>query len=251
VVFHVAQWVHHSGMVDSWIPSRGVPHRRLTYSAAEGIILLILRIPEWHSGNYCGKGWSRGLRAIRNGALMSQSSDDARLIARAQEGEPAAVAEIYERHHAAIYRYVFYRVGDVPTAEDLTGTVFVRVVENIDRFVYRGRPLLTWLYTIARNVVVDHHRRTGGPAIVPLEERLVNGAADVERAAERALTQQRLARALSRLTEDQRQVIVLKFIEEMSNEEAAATMAKTVGAVKSLQHRALASLQRILAEGSV
>jgi RNA polymerase sigma-70 factor (ECF subfamily) len=188
------------------------------------------------------------LHATRNGALMSHSSDDARLVARAQEGELAAVAEIYERHHAAVYRYVFYRVGDASTAEDLTGTVFVRVVENIDRFVYRGRPLLTWVYTIARNVVVDHHRRTGGPVIVPLDERLESGAADVERAAEHALTQQRLARALSRLTEDQRQVIVLKFIEEMSNEEAAETLAKTVGAVKSLQHRGLAALQRILAD---
>jgi len=223
----------------------------LTYSAAKGMISLGLLIPEWLSGNYCGEGWSCRLRAARNGALMSHPSDDARLIARAQEGELAAVAEIYERHHGAIYRYVFYRVGDAPTAEDLTGTVFVRVVENIDRFVYRGRPLLTWLYTIARNVVVDHHRRTGGPAIVPLEERLVNGAVDVERAADRALTQQRLARALSHLTEDQRQVIVLKFMEQMTNQEAAQTMEKTVGAVKSLQHRALAALQRILAEDGV
>ena len=182
---------------------------------------------------------------------MSGTANDARMVSRAQQGDQAAIAEIYERHHAAIYRYVFYRVGDVATAEDLTGAVFVRVVENIDRFVYRGRPLLTWLYTIARNVVVDHHRRTGGPVIVPLDERLESGAADVERAAERALTQQRLAHALSRLTEDQRQVIVLKFIEEMSNDETAETMAKTVGAVKSLQHRGLAALQRILADDGV
>ncbi len=180
---------------------------------------------------------------------MSGSTDDATLVARAQQGDRAAVAEIYERHHPAIYRYIFYRVGDSPTAEDLTGTVFVRVVENIDRFVYRGKPLLTWLYTIARNVVVDHHRRTGGAAAVPLDERLVTGEGDVERAAELALTQQRLAAALSHLTDDQRQVILLKFIEEMSNEEVAETLGKTIGAVKSLQHRALAALQRVLSDG--
>ncbi len=182
---------------------------------------------------------------------MSGSTDDATLVARAQQGDRAAVAEIYERHHPAIYRYVFYRVGDTLTAEDLTGAVSVRVVENIDRFVYRGRPLLTWLYTIARNVVVDHHRRTGGAAAVPLDERLVTGEGDVERAAERALTQQRLAAALSHLTEDQRKVILLKFIEEMSNEEVAETLGKTIGAVKSLQHRALAALQRVLSDGGV
>jgi RNA polymerase sigma-70 factor (ECF subfamily) len=182
---------------------------------------------------------------------MSGSTDDATLIARAQQGDRAAVAEIYERHHPAIYRYIFYRVDDTPTAEDLTGMVFVRVVENIDRFVYRGRPLLTWLYTIARNVVVDHPRRTGGAAAVPLDERLAVGEGDVERAAERALTQQRLAAALGHLTEDQRQVILLKFIEEMSNEEVAETLGKTIGAVKSLQHRALAALQRVLSDGGV
>ncbi|HUW96216.1 MAG TPA: sigma-70 family RNA polymerase sigma factor [Anaerolineae bacterium] len=180
---------------------------------------------------------------------MSGASDDAKLVALAQRGDRSAIAEIYERHHSAIYRYIYYRVGDTATAEDLTGTVFVRVVEHLDGFVYRGRPLLSWLYTIARNVVVDHHRRTSGPIILPLDERLLTGAVDVERAAERALAQRQLAAALSRLTEDQRQVILLKFIEEMSNEEVADVLGKTVGAVKSLQHRALAALHRVLSTG--
>jgi RNA polymerase sigma-70 factor (ECF subfamily) len=179
---------------------------------------------------------------------MPGPSGDAALVARAKQGERAAVAEIYERHHQAVYRYIYYRVGDTTTAEDLTGMVFVRVVEHIDRFVYRGRPLLTWLYTIARNVVVDHHRRTGGAVVVPLDERLVTGEGDVERAAELALTQERLAVGLSHLTEDQRQVILLKFIEARSNKEVAETLGKTIGAVKSLQHRALAALHRILSE---
>jgi RNA polymerase sigma-70 factor (ECF subfamily) len=177
---------------------------------------------------------------------MPAPSDDSKLVARAQQGDRAAIAEIYERHHSAIYRYVFYRVGDALTAEDLTGTVFVRVVENIDRFVYRGRPILSWLYTIARNVVVDFHRRRAGQDTLPLDEQLMTGAADVERAAERALTQRRLAVALSDLTEDQRQVILLKFVEGMSNEEVSEMMGKTLGAVKSMQHRALAALHRAL-----
>jgi len=177
---------------------------------------------------------------------MPPPSDDAKLVARAQQGDRAAIAEIYERHYSAIYRYVFYRVGDAPTAEDLTGTIFVRVVENIDSFVYRGRPILSWLYTIARNVVVDFHRRGAGQATLPLDESLMTGGEDVEQAADRALTQRRLAAALSHLTEDQRQVILLKFVEGMSNEEVAQMVGKTVGSVKSLQHRALAALHRAL-----
>ncbi|MCP4539279.1 MAG: hypothetical protein GY832_19255 [Chloroflexi bacterium] len=77
------------------------------------------------------------------------SQDEIRLIQRAKQGDRAAFAEIYDRHQPAIYRYIFYQVSDTATAEDLTGKVFVRLVEKIDRFTYRGRPLLAWLYTIA------------------------------------------------------------------------------------------------------
>jgi len=197
---------------------------------------------------YCSAR-ERPRHTVRSGAAMPPPGDDARLVARAQQGDRAAIAEIYERHHAAVYRYIFYRVGDAPTAEDLTGTVFVRVVESIDGFVYRGRPILSWLYTIARNVVIDFHRRGAGQAILPLDESLVNGATDVEEAADRALTQRRLGAALSHLTEDQRQVILLKFVEGKSNEEVAQILGKTLGGVKSLQHRALAALQRALGGG--
>ena len=177
---------------------------------------------------------------------MTTSSDEARLIQRAQQGDRAAFAEIYERHQPAVYRYIYYRVGDTPTAEDLTGAVFVRVVEKIDGFVYRGRPLLTWLYTIARNAVIDYQRHSGQAVMLPIDERLVAEGEDVEGTVDRGLTQERLAAALTHLTEDQRQVILLKFIEEMSNEETARVVGKSVGAVKALQHRALAALQRVL-----
>ena len=174
------------------------------------------------------------------------SNDEARLIRRAQRGDPAAFTEIYDRHQPAVYRYVFYRVGDVATAEDLTSEVFVRLVEKIDHFTYRGRPLLAWLYTIARNLVTDHHRRTGQVTMLPLDEQLVAETDDLEQAAERGLVQRRLAAALPHLTEDQRQVIILKFVEGLNNAEVARILGKPVGAVKSLQHRALAALRRIL-----
>jgi RNA polymerase sigma-70 factor (ECF subfamily) len=170
-------------------------------------------------------------------------NDEASLIRRAKKGDPAAFAEIYDRYQPAIYRYIFYRVSDSTTAEDLTGEVFVRVVEKIDRFAYRGRPLLSWLYTIARNLVVDHHRQA---SVLVEDEQVAVDATDIEETLEHTLTQQRLAAAVSHLTEDQRRVILLKFIEGVDNRTVARMLGKSVGAVKSLQHRGLAALRRVL-----
>jgi len=174
------------------------------------------------------------------------SRDEARLIQRAKAGDPAAFAEIYDRHQPAIYRYIFFRVGDVATAEDLSGEVFVRLMEKIDHFTRRGRPLLAWLYTIARNLITDYQRQAGQITTLPPYEELVAETDDLEQAAERELGRRRLAAALTHLTEDQRQVIILKFIEGLDNAEVARTLGKSVGAVKSLQHRALAALRHIL-----
>ena len=173
------------------------------------------------------------------------SKEEAKLIQRAKEGDPAALAEIYDRYQPAIYRYIFYRVGDAATAEDLTSEVFVRMVESFDDFTC-SRPLLAWLYTIARNLVIDHYRSAGKTIMVPLSEKLVANTPPPEGAAELTLDQRRLVAAIEQLTEDQRQVIILKFFEGLDNETVAKILGKPYGAVKSLQHRALESLRRIL-----
>lgn len=172
------------------------------------------------------------------------SRDDALLIKRAKEGEPAAFAEIYTRHHDAVYAYVYFRVNDARLAEDLAGEVFVRMVEKIDGFTYRGRPILAWLYTIARNLLVDHQRQRAKANHQPLDERLVAGEAGPEEITTQNLTRDCLARCLRHLTEDQQLVILHKLLEGRSNAEVADLLGKTEGAIKSLQHRALASLRR-------
>jgi RNA polymerase sigma-70 factor (ECF subfamily) len=177
---------------------------------------------------------------------MSRSADDAALVARAKQGDREAVADIYERYQPAVYRYVYFRVGDEPSAEDLTATVFVRVVEKLDSYRHKGRPLLAWLYTIARNVVIDHHRRSGSSTVVPLDQELVDESRSVERAVDQWLTQRQLAAAMADLTEEQRQVIILRFIEGMTCKEVGRVLDKSTGAVKSLQHRGLAALARVL-----
>ncbi len=170
------------------------------------------------------------------------------LIRRAQGYEPEAFGEIYERYYAGVYKYIFYRVGDRGLAEDLTMEVFVKAMEAIDGFTFRGVPFSAWLYRIASNLVIDYFRRQPTQPALSLEEKLVASSEHASQQLESEFTHQALRRALGELTEDQQQVIVFKFVDGLSNHEVAQLLGKTEGAVKSLQHRALASLGRVLGE---
>jgi len=175
--------------------------------------------------------------------------DEARLIQLAQQGDAEACATLYDRHYDAVYRYCYYRVGDVSLAQDLAGEVFVRMVDKLGTFKVRGRPLLAWLYTIARNLVNDAHRYAGQATHLPLNAATALGGddkVDLIRRVDQRLEADCLATALKHLTEEQRQVILLKFMEGLNNAEVAHLLSKTEGAVKSLQHRALGSLRRAL-----
>jgi RNA polymerase sigma-70 factor (ECF subfamily) len=174
------------------------------------------------------------------------SNDELGLIQRAQRGDAAACAALYDRHYDAVYRYCYYRVGDVALAQDVASEVFVRMVEKLDSFKPRGRPLLAWLYTIARNLIADSHRRQGRTTHLPLDEALTVGQESLTQDVERSLLADCLRIALRHLTEDQRQVILLKFMENHTNAQVARMLRKTEGSIKSLQHRALGSLRRAL-----
>jgi RNA polymerase sigma-70 factor (ECF subfamily) len=184
-------------------------------------------------------GWNR-----KPDVLMS--NDEFGLIQRAQRGDAAACAALYDRHYEAVYRYCYYRLGDVTLAQDLAGEVFVRMVEKLDSFKPRGRPLLTWLYTIARNLIIDTHRREGRATHLPLDDALTVGEENPSQDVERRLLADCLELALRHLTEDQSRVILLKFLEDYSNAQVARALDKTEGIIKSLQHRALAALRRAL-----
>ena len=177
--------------------------------------------------------------------MNQTAANDPDLVRRAQQGDRTAFAAIYDRHYQAVFNYIFYRVSDAPLAEDLTADVFVRLVEKIHTFT-PDKPILAWLYTIARNRVIDHHRRHGRTTLVPLDDDLDAADDDPAAAADAHWRRTALAAALVQLTEEQRLVILLKFVEDCSNACAAAVLGKTEGAVKSLQHRALAALGRIL-----
>ncbi len=173
-------------------------------------------------------------------------NDESRLIERAKRREPAALSELYQRHVDAIYRYIYYRVGDGATAEDLTAEVFMRVVESIDRYDDCGIPISAWLYRIAHARVYDHWRREHRRPQVEWDDVSTSPELTVEPPAGDVLALQHLLQALHGLKDEQQQVLVLKFLEGLDNGTIAQIMNKTEGAIKALQHRALAAMARIL-----
>jgi RNA polymerase sigma-70 factor, ECF subfamily len=161
--------------------------------------------------------------------------------------DPHAFGQLYDRFVERIYRYLYCRTGSHPEAEDLTEQVFLKAWEAIGRYRWQGRPFLAWLYRLAHNVHIDHVRTQKPTTSLNNDDRpidLPNPGAAVELA--RTLDADLLARALGKLTPDQQQVIVMKFIEGMDNENIALSMNRREGAVRALQMRALMSLRRVL-----
>jgi RNA polymerase sigma-70 factor, ECF subfamily len=177
------------------------------------------------------------------GEAVQVYPDETDLILRAKAYDPDALGTLYERYYQGIYRYVYYRVGDSCLAEDLTGDIFMKMLHGMESYSIQGVPFSAWLYRIARNRIIDHMRRQPEKSNVSLEEARVETIASGENTLENALERDELLKAVQVLTDDQRQVILLKFIEDLDNASIAAVLGKTEGAVKSLQHRALDTLR--------
>lgn len=176
------------------------------------------------------------------------SSSDAALVKRSQAGDETAFVALYEQYQPAVYTYLYYRLSDTMLAEDLTAEVFIRLLNRLASLDLNERPLLAWLYTIAANLAIDHHRKNGRYHWLPLDDEQDGQEHDLAQSADSYLAQEKLAAALNQLTEEQRQVVLLKFVEDRSNAEVGAILGKNEGSVKSLQHRALAALRRVLAK---
>lgn len=173
----------------------------------------------------------------------------ARIIAGAQSGDAAAFSEIYARYAGLILRYLYARVRESETAQDLTQEVFVRVLKGIDGFEFRGeKSFLGWLYTIAGNVLIGQVRRKH-PISTPLDDGLEVVDPRGQDAVHSLYDRLELEYAIAQLTADQQQVLTLKFFADLSNTEIARIIGRTEGAVKALQHRALQALQHILERG--
>lgn len=177
---------------------------------------------------------------------MARTDQEEALLQRVQEYDPAALGAIYDRYSGRIYNYIYYRLGDENLAEDLTGTVFVKMMEAIRSSKSWNVSFSGWLYRIAHNLVVDHYRRHRQNRTVSLDDCVLVGDQDPVKAVERQMECDRLRLAIGQLTREQGLVVVLKFVDGYTNAEVAEMLGKTEGAVKSLQFRAMASLRRIL-----
>jgi RNA polymerase sigma-70 factor (ECF subfamily) len=174
-----------------------------------------------------------------------------KLVDRAQAGDRDALEELYLIHFDRIYSYLHMTVGNRHDAEDLTTQTFLRMLESIGKFRWQSAPFSAWLFRIAHNLSMDHFRaaRRWQP-----EEEVPEPPGAAERSAEEealhSIGRKSMLEMIEGLSDEQRQVLTLKFVFSFSNADVATILEKTEGAVKSLQHRALVSLQKQLATGA-
>jgi RNA polymerase sigma-70 factor, ECF subfamily len=174
--------------------------------------------------------------------------NEAELIQRARRLEGQALASIYDTYNEAIYRYALRLLGDVTLAEDCVSETFTRFLQALSKGKGPRSHLQAYLFRIAHNWVTDYYRRSR-PETRPIEDEIGLAAKDDPAQAALKNAQMRRTRvALLELTPDQQAVISLKYFEGWENAEVAAMLSKPVGAVKSLQHRALATLKRMLVD---
>src|SRR2546429_9689773 len=170
-----------------------------------------------------------------------------RLVERGQQGERGALEELYLVHFDRIYSYLHMSVGNRHDAEDLTTQTFLKMLESVGKSRWRSAPFPAWLFRIAHNLAMDHFRanRRWQPEEEVPEPDPGEGSAAEEEALE-SIGRRSMLELIENLSHEQQQVLTLKFVFNFSNGEAATILDKTEGAIKSLQHRALASLQRQL-----
>ncbi len=191
---------------------------------------------EWGTGAIDDEGRPRACTTlIRDGELVDL----------ARGGDKEAFGELYERYLEKIYNYVYYRTGNHHDAEDLTARVFTRAMAHIETYTERGVPFQAWLYRIAHNLVANWHRDRGRRKVIPLDEFIASslGSESPDHQAEDNEEREALLRAIRRLPEERQQLLMLKFVEHLSNAEIGDIMNRTEGAVKSLYHRTLIALR--------
>lgn len=177
---------------------------------------------------------------------MELEISDTDALARAAEGDNEAFGILYDRYIGRIYNYIYYRTGNQHDAEDLTSRVFTRAIKHIPHYEDRGLPFSAWLYRIAHNLVANFHRDNSRRQIVELDEsyRLPSSIEQPEVKVERTEQEQYLMDLVSTLPDDRQQLLILKFVDHLSNAEIGEIMGKTEGAIKSLYHRTLLSLRK-------
>jgi len=172
------------------------------------------------------------------------------LVERARAGDRQAFGELYDRYAPLTYRHIHCLVGDRQAAEDLTAQTFLQALQAIGRYEERGLPFRAWLLRIARNLAINHWRvqRNNGSSRNHGSERAILSP---EQFCEAKLREEEVWRAVRSLRGDQRQVIILRFVDGLSYPEVAQVLGKSIGAIRVVQYRALSALRRALEDGNL
>jgi RNA polymerase sigma-70 factor, ECF subfamily len=169
------------------------------------------------------------------------------LIEKARSNDAGAFGKLYDMYVDRIYKHVYYRVGNPTDVEDITQEVFTKAWQAIGRYRITTTPFLAWLMRISHNMVVDYYRkRKKNESYLDDDSWIVDPAPTPEESAELGYDQKRLRRAILELQGDQQQVLMMHFIEGFTCAEIAAAIGKKEGAIRVIQHRALAKLRQIL-----
>jgi len=181
---------------------------------------------------------------LSRAAAALEHSDELALVQRAAT-EADAFGALYERYVRRIYNYIYYRTGNHHDAEDLTARVFQRAMRHVGSFEDKGVPFSAWLYRIAHNLVANWHRDRSRRPLVPLDDRAIQSGGHIhpEMQAVAAEEEALLLTAVRRLPAERQQLLILKFVERLSNADIGRIMGRTEGAIKSLYHRTLNSLR--------
>ena len=181
---------------------------------------------------------------VNANTAVPRANDDTELVLRAIQKDQAAFGELYDRHVVRVYRHIYYMVGNAAEAEDLTAQAFLRAWEAIPRYQVRGAPFVSWLLRIAHNLGVSHLRSKRDSS--QIHEGIVDHKMqrDPESAYEQTADEELVREAIMMLREEQRQVIILRFIEDLDYREVAEIIGKSVAAIRVIQHRALNALRK-------
>ena len=173
--------------------------------------------------------------------------EEEKLIQSAVGGDSSAFGSLYDRYQSAIYRFIVIKVGSREEAEDITHHVFLSAWQKVGTYKHRGHPFSSWLYQIARNMVIDHYRSQKDDVSL---DKLDPDSSIIPAVAQSDLfTKMQLEKvhgAIKELKPDYQDVIILRFVEDLSLKETAAILKKSEGAVKLAQHRAIKELKKKL-----
>lgn len=177
--------------------------------------------------------------------MMTHELTDAELVKQVQAGKTEAISNLYRRHRPVIFRYVLSKVYDQQQAQDITGEIFLRMVAYLPRYKVTGAPFTAWLFRIARNYTITYRQKEYTHPLMPISQAEGDSRSEDNpaRIVETRLELEWVWHGLQQLDEIQREVIILRFLIGLSLKEVALTLDKTVGAVKTLQHRGILALR--------